>query len=142
MLSGARFPFEDLFPSQLILTTYVRALEYTVTKVTAICLARSKWFCDYTGCNKSYELGLSIFQKYGGNNRIRSHLFINAGQLLARPNNLHQIGAFLPSISIGAGLAVALPQCRLEANLTTPIVMQVRDRLSPGYSVGIGVSFL
>ncbi|KAG5360749.1 SAM50-like protein SPAC17C9.06 [Yarrowia sp. B02] len=89
--------------------------------------------------------GLSVFTKvpglkYGLDNPLKWHHFVNCGGLLGQRDVKTLLNN--QSVSVGTGLVYNHPAARFELNICAPLIARSTDKMRKGLQFGVGVSFL
>lgn len=108
---------------------------------------------DSLGADAYWAAGLHVYTplpfrpgRGGLGDRIKTHLFVNTGNLIAFDTNLpwrNRFNSLREKIrwSCGAGLVFMLGIARVELNYCVPIA-QNTDSVNHGIQVGVGINFL
>ncbi|KAI9139371.1 surface antigen-domain-containing protein [Paraphysoderma sedebokerense] len=103
---------------------------------------------DALGGDVHYQLGVSLFTpipKLSDKEWIKGHVWVNGGNLSQVNTDTKLVPTIFnspPTISIGTGVVLRHPMCRLEFNFGVPFQVRQGDQIKKGWSVGLGISFL
>ncbi|KAM7430944.1 sorting and assembly machinery component 50 [Porites harrisoni] len=109
---------------------------------------------DSLGADTYWAAGLHLYTplpfrpgRGGLGDRIKTHLFLNSGNLISSNTNVHwrnRLTALREKVrwSCGAGLVFLLGIARIELNYCIPFGAQSSDSVNHGIQVGVGINFL